>query len=66
MGWGVGVGKLGDECTVNGGDGESVLSKPFLENIDRRNRNDGVRQMMYDVHGVHQQSVPLIIASTCF
>ncbi len=43
-----GVGKLGDECSVNGGNGETLLSKlsPTFENIDRESCNDGSRELI--------------------
>ncbi len=49
MGEGVGVGRWGDECSVNGGDGESLRPKrfpTFFEKIDRRTCKDGSRELI--------------------
>ncbi len=44
----------GGECSVNGGDGE----KPFFENIDRRNCNDGSRELIPVFHNPHRKRRP--------
>ncbi len=53
----VGRGRIGvGESSVNGGDGESLLSKlppPFLENIDRRSYNAGSRELIPVFHSPH-------------
>ncbi len=48
VGWGESVGKWGDECSVNGGEGERLLAKlsPTFENIDRKSCNDGSRELI--------------------
>ncbi len=54
-----GVSKWGDVCSVNGGDGERLLSKlsikPFLENTDRGSCNDGNRVLIPVFHNPHRK-----------
>ncbi len=61
VGFGGGVGKWGEECSVDGGDGERLLSKlpqPFLENIDIRSCNDGSRERIPVFHNPHRKCLP--------
>ncbi len=51
LGWG-GVGKWGEVCSVNGGDGER------LEIIDRRSCNDGSRELIPVFHNPHRKCRP--------
>ncbi len=52
-----GVGEWGDECSVNGGDGERLLSKLFRNNIDGRSCNNGSRQFIPVFQNPHRKCI---------
>ncbi len=54
MGW---VGKWGDVCSGNGGDGERLLQS-FLENIDRESCSDGSWERIPVFHNPHRKCRP--------
>ncbi len=67
-GMGRGVDKLGNECSVNGGGGERLLSKispTFLENIDRRSANDGNKELIPVFHNTHRNCRPSPSVAAC-
>ncbi len=64
-GWCVGgmgaVGEWGDECSVNGGDGEDSCPnflQSFLEKIDRRSCNDGNQELIPVFPNPHRKCRP--------
>ncbi len=69
MGKGGGVGESGvGECSVNGGDGERLLSNFLQPFLDRRSCNDGSRELIPVFHNPHrkcQLATPLTLAWLC-
>ncbi len=60
VGW-RGVGEWEDECPVNGGDGERLLSnflQPLLEKFTIRSCNDGSRELIPVIHNPHRKDRP--------
>ncbi len=58
---GEGVGKWGDECSVNKEVEQDVCPnflQAFLENIDRRSCNDGSRELIPIFHNPHRKCRP--------
>ncbi len=62
------VGKWGDECSVNGRNGErllSTLSPTFFENIDRGSCNNVSRQLIPVFHNPHRKCRPSLSVVAC-
>ncbi len=53
LGWGGGVGKGGDVCSVNWGDGKTSIQK-----IDRKSCNDEIRELISVFHNPHRKCRP--------